>query len=810
MLNALPSQTKAAGQPASLLPNLAAEPATQRAATEARQGFAALMQQQADLHLADLRVADLKAASSRRADAAWERPHGNENRSTELPKAQPAAPERTTRRAEPAQAADDAPARSQDAGRPNAADQPTRAAQARQPDGTRREAVPAQDARTHAKADGSADPAKAPEEAATEAAVPRKLPKLTTAVEQALADEAAETALPAALLRPRMAGRAGNPAGDDLPVRRLPRTTAADTPGSAARLPTTVITQPMGDAGQAPLAEADPLSAAPLDQAMAEPDLPQAMPEITPLQPWLQAQAMVTQWRPVGDGTEAAPDALPGAGIAGSDTHTPADPLALKPVLQTARPADLQPATGAPSSLTSQAPAATDGDKRTQDLVEPLVAATSADPALASAMAANALTAGQALRPVATDPVPLHSAVRQASGTGPGHRANWRPEAENTVQPSEAAPQAGPAAVEQPLAAAPIEQAASALALPAQAAASLANPSAPDAALLLARPGVQLNPAAQAILAASGQAATAARSQTESTAAGARSAGERLGETRSERRTSAADAAVSPGPTALGQDALASPAQPALDGAGERQATNAKAAEAGNPASLAAPARLADSAPPAPTGVLAPTQRGEASSRVEPVRADALPAATQVVPQPGSTSLPAGQAPASQVNQTFAPQLASASAAVQAEARINVPLDSPEFAPALGAQISLFTRDGVQTARLQLNPAEMGPITVQIALDGSAARVDFQADVAATRDVIEASLPALAGALQDAGLTLAGGGVFQHAPRQQSSEGQAGQQAQGAGRGDNAPATLASELAAPVAVRSRGLVDLVA
>ena len=106
-------------------------------------------------------------------------------------------------------------------------------------------------------------------------------------------------------------------------------------------------------------------------------------------------------------------------------------------------------------------------------------------------------------------------------------------------------------------------------------------------------------------------------------------------------------------------------------------------------------------------------------------------------------------------------------AAAAAEARIAVPTDSPAFAPALGAQVSLFAHNGVQTARLQINPAEMGPITVQIALDGNTARVDFQADRAATRDLIEASLPALASAMQDAGLTLTGGGVFQQHPGRQ-------------------------------------------
>ena len=151
----------------------------------------------------------------------------------------------------------------------------------------------------------------------------------------------------------------------------------------------------------------------------------------------------------------------------------------------------------------------------------------------------------------------------------------------------------------------------------------------------------------------------------------------------------------------------------------------------------------------------------------EPARTDAARPATQA--DPAAWDALAMVAP---LALSSVPASAQAGAvgppAVPVEARIAVPLHSPVFAPALGAQVSLFAQDGVQTARLMLNPAEMGPVWVQIVLDGNAARVDFQADRAATRDVIEASLPALASALQDAGLTLSGGGVSQQPPRQQT------------------------------------------
>lgn len=101
-----------------------------------------------------------------------------------------------------------------------------------------------------------------------------------------------------------------------------------------------------------------------------------------------------------------------------------------------------------------------------------------------------------------------------------------------------------------------------------------------------------------------------------------------------------------------------------------------------------------------------------------------------------------------------------------AQVALPTPLNAPDFAKALGAQVSVFARNGLAHAELQLTPAEMGPIRVQIAIDGAHARVDFAADSAATRQVIERGLPELASALREQGLTLAGGGVFQRAPDQ--------------------------------------------
>ena len=99
------------------------------------------------------------------------------------------------------------------------------------------------------------------------------------------------------------------------------------------------------------------------------------------------------------------------------------------------------------------------------------------------------------------------------------------------------------------------------------------------------------------------------------------------------------------------------------------------------------------------------------------------------------------------------------------------PVDSPGFAGALGVHVSLLARGGVQEAELHLNPADMGPVSIRIQLDGTDAQVQFGADLAQTRQAIEAGLPELASALRDAGFTLSGGGVSQHAGQRSGGEG---------------------------------------
>lgn len=155
------------------------------------------------------------------------------------------------------------------------------------------------------------------------------------------------------------------------------------------------------------------------------------------------------------------------------------------------------------------------------------------------------------------------------------------------------------------------------------------------------------------------------------------------------------------------------------------------------------------------------------------------------------------------------PTPASGGTPIVNEAAMTAPVHSPAFAPELGASISLMAVDGVQQAELQLNPADMGPVSVQITVDGSQAQVSFHAAQAETRHALEQSLPDLAAALQGQGLTLSGGGVFQQ-PARDKDHGQHAAGAEGTDRGTRTGAGRVNGAAAgPAAVARRtvGLLD---
>jgi len=141
---------------------------------------------------------------------------------------------------------------------------------------------------------------------------------------------------------------------------------------------------------------------------------------------------------------------------------------------------------------------------------------------------------------------------------------------------------------------------------------------------------------------------------------------------------------------------------------------------------------------------------------------------------------------------------------------ITVPFADERFPDAIAERVTWLVREGLQGAELTLNPQELGPIRIELSMDGSAASIGFSATHAETRNAIEQALPRLREMLAGQGLHLGGAQVDSGGQRR-------GGDSQGprAGRGDPS-ALLAAELSAGPdttaarAARTAGRVDLFA
>lgn len=98
------------------------------------------------------------------------------------------------------------------------------------------------------------------------------------------------------------------------------------------------------------------------------------------------------------------------------------------------------------------------------------------------------------------------------------------------------------------------------------------------------------------------------------------------------------------------------------------------------------------------------------------------------------------------------------------------PLDIQQpraFGDGLVNQVTMLIGGHASQARLAITPPELGPVDVRVTVAGDDISVQLAAAQPAAREALEAALPRLRGALQDAGLQLADSGVFEQLPQQQ-------------------------------------------
>ncbi len=149
------------------------------------------------------------------------------------------------------------------------------------------------------------------------------------------------------------------------------------------------------------------------------------------------------------------------------------------------------------------------------------------------------------------------------------------------------------------------------------------------------------------------------------------------------------------------------------------------------------------------------------------------PAETHGVKPSLSLALPPAQSiiatvPLSGINPT--PSL-SATASVVTVVTVDTPVFDPAWAAALQNQVLWLTGRNIQTAEIRLNPAELGPLQVQISVDDNSVDITFRATQAVTREALEIALPRLKDMLAENGMSLAGASVSDQGIADQRDDG---------------------------------------
>jgi flagellar hook-length control protein FliK len=117
---------------------------------------------------------------------------------------------------------------------------------------------------------------------------------------------------------------------------------------------------------------------------------------------------------------------------------------------------------------------------------------------------------------------------------------------------------------------------------------------------------------------------------------------------------------------------------------------------------------------------------------------------------------------------------ASTQIAVPVAPQISAQLGSQEWQQAVSQHITLFTRQGQQSAELRLHPEDLGQIQISMKLDDNQAQLQMVSAHSHVRAALEATLPNLRIALAESGIELGQSNI--------SSESFAGQQQQQSGQ----------------------------
>lgn len=134
--------------------------------------------------------------------------------------------------------------------------------------------------------------------------------------------------------------------------------------------------------------------------------------------------------------------------------------------------------------------------------------------------------------------------------------------------------------------------------------------------------------------------------------------------------------------------------------------------------------------------------------------------------------------------QSAAAKTANASALNQYTTSVNVPVGQAAWGDQIAGKIAWLTHQGMQTADIHLNPAELGPIQVQVQMHNDQANIVMHTHHAGVRDLLEANGGKLRDMLQNNGVGLGSLNVSTQSGQQQN-----GQQSHESGSGSRGSST---------------------
>ncbi|ENY0893818.1 flagellar hook length control protein FliK [Enterobacter ludwigii] len=168
----------------------------------------------------------------------------------------------------------------------------------------------------------------------------------------------------------------------------------------------------------------------------------------------------------------------------------------------------------------------------------------------------------------------------------------------------------------------------------------------------------------------------------------------------------------------------------------------------------------------------------------QPVNAPATPIVAAAAEKQDLASSPSSTAPTATLAPVISSNVTSHAAATVATAPVlSQPLGTQEWQHSLSQHITLFTKQGQQTAELRLHPEDLGQVQITLKLDDNQAQLQMVSAHSHVRAALEAALPVLRTSLAESGIQLAQSSVSSEsfAGQQQSSS----QQQQQASRSGN-------------------------